>query len=66
MFIHLSWFLSSGCVYGYDAIGSFELMSYCVTGSGTQLCTPLLDNQVLHDSFPFLVSRLFCDIRLWC
>jgi 20S proteasome subunit beta 6 len=33
-------------VYGYDAIGSFELMPYCVTGSGTQLCTPLLDNQV--------------------
>lgn len=35
-----------GAVYGYDAIGSFERMDYCVTGSGTQLCTPLLDNQV--------------------
>ena len=35
-----------GAIYGYDAIGSFERMPYCVTGSGTKLCTPLLDNQV--------------------
>lgn len=35
-----------GAVYGYDAIGSFERMQYCVTGSGTQLITPILDNQV--------------------
>lgn len=35
-----------GAVYGYDAIGSFERMDYCVTGSGTQLITPILDNQV--------------------
>mmetsp|Transcript_16062 Transcript_16062/g.22590 ORF Transcript_16062/g.22590 Transcript_16062/m.22590 type:complete len:230 (-) Transcript_16062:15-704(-) len=36
----------NGAVYGYDAIGSFELMQYCVTGTGTQLITPILDNQV--------------------
>lgn len=36
----------NGAVYGYDAIGSFERMQYCVTGTGTQLITPILDNQV--------------------
>lgn len=35
-----------GAVWGYDAIGSFERMPYCVTGSGTELITSLLDNQV--------------------
>ena len=41
-----------GVVYGYDAIGSFEKMKYCVTGSGTKLCTPLLDNQIGFKTHP--------------
>jgi len=35
-----------GSVYGYDAVGSFERMPYCVAGSGSALITSLLDNQV--------------------
>ena len=34
-----------GCVYGYDAIGSFDKVTYGVQGSGSQLGTPILDNQ---------------------
>lgn len=41
-----------GAVWGYDAIGSFERMPYCVTGSGTQLITSLLDNQVCFKTQP--------------
>lgn len=35
-----------GAVWGYDAVGSFEKMPYCVTGSGSALITSILDNQV--------------------
>jgi 20S proteasome subunit beta 6 len=41
-----------GAVYGYDAIGSFERLPYCVNGSGTQLITPILDNQVGFKTHP--------------
>ena len=36
----------AGAVYGYDAIGSFERIPYCVQGSGSALATSILDNQV--------------------
>merc|ERR1739838_533871 len=32
-----------GCLYSYDAIGSFERVGTACTGSGTELITPLLD-----------------------
>ena len=35
----------AGCVYGYDAIGSFDKLTYGVQGSGTSMASPLLDNQ---------------------
>jgi 20S proteasome alpha/beta subunit len=35
-----------GCVYGYDAVGSFERSKYMTEGSGVSLIQPLLDNQV--------------------
>ena len=34
-----------GCVYGYDAIGSFDTLTYGVQGSGQEMASPLLDNQ---------------------
>ena len=37
-----------GCVYGYDAVGSFERAKYVSEGSGVALVQPLLDNQVNH------------------
>jgi 20S proteasome subunit beta 6 len=35
-----------GCVYGYDAVGSFERIPYGVTGSASALITSILDNQI--------------------
>ena len=34
----------SGTVYGYDAIGSFDSLTYGIQGSGTEMGAPLLDN----------------------
>ena len=34
-----------GVVYGYDAIGSYDTVTYGSQGSGSQLVTPVLDNQ---------------------
>ena len=36
-----------GCVYGYDAIGSYDKLTYGVQGSGTYMAAPLLDNQFI-------------------
>ena len=33
-------------VYGYDAIGSFDILNYGAQGSGQQLCIGVLDNQM--------------------
>ncbi len=35
-----------GQVYGYDAIGSFDRLTYGASGSGSQLVIPVLDNQL--------------------
>jgi 20S proteasome subunit beta 6 len=34
-----------GAVWGYDAIGSYDCMNYGVQGSGSEMGSPLLDNQ---------------------
>lgn len=34
-----------GVVYGYDAIGSYDTVTYGAQGSGSELVTPVLDNQ---------------------
>ena len=49
----------AGCVYGYDAIGSFDKLSYGVQGSGTSMASPLLDNQFVGHNH--LVKQLAED-----
>jgi 20S proteasome subunit beta 6 len=41
-----------GAVWGYDAVGSFERVPYCVTGTGSAMITSLLDNQVAFKTQP--------------
>ena len=40
-----------GVVYGYDAIGSFDKLTYGVQGSGNSLGAPILDNQFKGHNF---------------
>ena len=35
-----------GAIYGYDAIGSYDRVNCASMGSGSELVTPILDNQV--------------------
>eukprot|EP00850_Spirogloea_muscicola_P001124 SM000004S14994 [mRNA] locus=s4:644972:647091:- [translate_table: standard] len=43
-----------GCVYTYDAIGSYERSGYSCQGTGQQLIMPVLDNQLKAES-PLLI-----------
>ena len=40
-----------GEVYGYDAVGSYDMVTYGVQGSGSQLGAPILDNQFVGHNF---------------
>ncbi|KAK3007512.1 hypothetical protein RJ639_014499 [Escallonia herrerae] len=39
-----------GCVFTYDAVGSYERVGYSSQGSGATLITPFLDNQLKSPS----------------
>ncbi|KAK4486730.1 hypothetical protein RD792_006696 [Penstemon davidsonii] len=39
-----------GCVFTYDAVGSYERVGYSSQGSGSTLITPYLDNQLKSPS----------------
>lgn len=49
-----------GTVYGYDAIGSYDKLSYGVQGSGSELGAPILDNQFYGHNY--LVKQLADDV----
>ena len=40
-----------GVVYGYDAVGSYDTLTYGVQGSGSDLGAPILDNQFIGHNF---------------
>ena len=50
-----------GTVYGYDAIGSYDKLTYGVQGSGSELGAPILDNQFIGHNF--LVKQLAQDVQ---
>ena len=49
-----------GCVYGYDAIGSWDKLTYGVQGSGSELGAPILDNQFVGHNF--MVKQLAKEV----
>jgi 20S proteasome subunit beta 6 len=40
-----------GAVFGYDAVGSYDKVTYGAQGSGVQLGCPILDNQFIGHNF---------------
>ena len=50
-----------GVVYGYDAIGSYDKLTYGVQGSGSELGAPILDNQFIGHNY--LVKTLPDDLQ---
>ena len=40
-----------GVIYGYDAIGSYDKLTYGAQGSGQKLGSPILDNQFVGHNF---------------
>ncbi|KAK8944597.1 Proteasome subunit beta type-1 [Platanthera zijinensis] len=46
-----------GCVYTYDAVGSYERVGYSCQGTGGTLIMPVLDNQLKSPSPLLLAAR---------
>ncbi|XP_010934682.1 proteasome subunit beta type-1 [Elaeis guineensis] len=46
-----------GCVFTYDAVGSYERVGYSAQGSGSTLVMPILDNQLKSPSPLLLPAR---------
>ncbi|CAB4269764.1 unnamed protein product [Prunus armeniaca] len=49
--------LGKGCVFTYDAVGSYERVGYSSQGSGSTLIIPFLDNQLKSPS-PLLLPAV--------
>lgn len=50
--------LGKGCVFTYDAVGSYERVGYSSQGSGAMLITPFLDNQLKSPSPLLLPAKV--------
>ncbi|KAG5251467.1 proteasome beta type [Salix suchowensis] len=46
-----------GCVYTYDAVGSYEKVGYSAQGSGAKLIMPVLDNQLKSPALFYYLHR---------
>lgn len=53
--------VGKGCVFTYDAVGSYERVGYSSQGSGSTLIMPFLDNQLKSPS-PLLLPAKVCFI----
>jgi hypothetical protein len=47
-----------GCVFTYDAVGSYERTGYSAQGTGSSLIMPVLDNQLKSPSPLLLPARV--------
>lgn len=59
--------IGKGCVFTYDAVGSYERVGYSSQGSGSTLIMPFLDNQLKSPS-PLLLPaqvKLSCLFFSW-
>jgi hypothetical protein len=54
-----------GCVFTYDAVGSYERVGYSSQGSGSTLIMPFLDNQLKSPSPLLLPALVRCRPKLW-
>ncbi|KAJ9563268.1 hypothetical protein OSB04_008428 [Centaurea solstitialis] len=52
-----------GCIFTYDAVGSYERVGYSAQGPGATLITPFLDNQLKSPS-PLLLPAIFTSFFL--
>lgn len=51
-------FAGKGCVFTYDAVGSYERTGYSAQGTGAALMMPVLDNQLKSPSPLLLPARV--------
>ena len=51
----------AGAVFGYDAVGSYDKLTYGVQGSGVSLGAPILDNQFVGHNFLVKVLPKDCQ-----
>ena len=54
----LSFLTGKGCVFTYDAVGSYERTGYSAQGTGAALMMPVLDNQLKSPSPLLLPARV--------
>jgi hypothetical protein len=50
--------IGKGCVFTYDAVGSYERTGYSAQGTGATLITPILDNKLKSPSPLILPARV--------